>query len=177
MASEIWVNIGSGNGLLPESTKPLPETILAYHQQGPLTITPAYMDYVYLNNQNSNPQDMSEIYTFKITATSPRGQWVNSCSAKLALCIANLGLNSSNSGISNLLNYMSLHYTRCNAFAFHMQMVIANISVDFTHSYVWLGISCLRVKSWNHQFIILRFNSERPGADANMVQNLHTAYT
>ena len=31
------MNIGSGNGLLPDSTKPLP--ILVYHQWDPLTIT------------------------------------------------------------------------------------------------------------------------------------------
>ena len=30
--TEIWVNIGSGNGLLPDGTKPLPEPVLAYHQ-------------------------------------------------------------------------------------------------------------------------------------------------
>ena len=28
MAAEIWVNIDSGNGLLPDSTKPLPEPML-----------------------------------------------------------------------------------------------------------------------------------------------------
>ena len=28
MATEIWINIGSGNGLLPDDTKPLPEPIL-----------------------------------------------------------------------------------------------------------------------------------------------------
>ena len=28
----IWVNIGSGNGLLPDGTKPLPEPMLTYHQ-------------------------------------------------------------------------------------------------------------------------------------------------
>ena len=28
MATEVWVNIGSGNGLLPDSTKPLPEPML-----------------------------------------------------------------------------------------------------------------------------------------------------
>ena len=27
-----WVNIGSGNGLLPDGTKPLPEPMLTYHQ-------------------------------------------------------------------------------------------------------------------------------------------------
>ena len=32
IATEIWVNTGSGNGLLPDSTKPLPEPMLTYHQ-------------------------------------------------------------------------------------------------------------------------------------------------
>ena len=32
MAAGIWVNIGSGNGLLPDGTKPLPEPMLTYHQ-------------------------------------------------------------------------------------------------------------------------------------------------
>ena len=31
-----WVNIGSGNGLLPDGTKPLPEPMLTYHQLSPL---------------------------------------------------------------------------------------------------------------------------------------------
>ena len=30
MATEIWVNIGSGNGLLPDDTKPLPEPMMTY---------------------------------------------------------------------------------------------------------------------------------------------------
>ena len=29
---EIWVNTGSGNGLLPDGTKQLPEPMLTYHQ-------------------------------------------------------------------------------------------------------------------------------------------------
>ena len=32
LATLIWVNIGSGNGLLPDGTKPLPEPMLMYHQ-------------------------------------------------------------------------------------------------------------------------------------------------
>ena len=32
MALEIFVNIGSGNGLLPDGTKPLTETMLTYGQ-------------------------------------------------------------------------------------------------------------------------------------------------
>ena len=36
MATEIWVNIGSANGLLPDGTKPLPEPMFTYHQLGPV---------------------------------------------------------------------------------------------------------------------------------------------
>ena len=32
MALEILVNTGSGYGLLPDGTKPLPEPMLTYHQ-------------------------------------------------------------------------------------------------------------------------------------------------
>ena len=28
MVSKIWVNIGSGNGLVPDGTKPLPEAMM-----------------------------------------------------------------------------------------------------------------------------------------------------
>ena len=31
------VEIGSGNGLVPDGNKPLPEPMLTYHQYGPLT--------------------------------------------------------------------------------------------------------------------------------------------
>ena len=34
MASQNLVNIGSGNGLLPDGTKPLPEPMLIYHYIG-----------------------------------------------------------------------------------------------------------------------------------------------
>ena len=34
---QIWVNIGSGNGLLPDGTKPLPEPMLTDHQWSQLT--------------------------------------------------------------------------------------------------------------------------------------------
>ena len=39
MATDIWVNIGSGNGLMIDGTKPLPEPTLIYHQWGPVSIT------------------------------------------------------------------------------------------------------------------------------------------
>ena len=34
MVTKIWVNIGSGNGLVPDGTKPLPEPMLTNHQWG-----------------------------------------------------------------------------------------------------------------------------------------------
>ena len=33
--TRIWVNIGSGNDLLPDGAKPLPEPMLIYNQEGP----------------------------------------------------------------------------------------------------------------------------------------------
>ena len=32
MATYIWDNIGAGNGLVPDVTKPLPESVLIYNQ-------------------------------------------------------------------------------------------------------------------------------------------------
>ena len=34
MVSEIYVNTGSGHGMLPDGTKPLPELILTNHRWG-----------------------------------------------------------------------------------------------------------------------------------------------
>ena len=36
MVSYVFVNLGSGNGLVPEGTKPLLESRLTYHQWGPM---------------------------------------------------------------------------------------------------------------------------------------------
>ena len=36
MVTHILVNIDSGNGLLPDGTKPLPEPMLTYHELGPV---------------------------------------------------------------------------------------------------------------------------------------------
>ena len=38
-ATQIWVNIGSGNGLVPSSTKPLPEPMLTSDQKRSLSVT------------------------------------------------------------------------------------------------------------------------------------------
>ena len=71
MATEIWVNIGLGNGLLPDGTKPLPEPMLAYHQWGPKTFTWKKFHERYPNHQSLK-------WTWKPFLNSPRGQWVKS---------------------------------------------------------------------------------------------------
>ena len=37
--TKIWVNIGSDNGLFPDSTKPLTEPMMTYHQRGLVAFT------------------------------------------------------------------------------------------------------------------------------------------
>ena len=39
MVTEKWVNIASGIGLMSDSTKPLPEPMLTYHQKCSLAFT------------------------------------------------------------------------------------------------------------------------------------------
>ena len=76
MATEIWVNIGSGNDLLPDGTKPLPEPMLTWliisklewhSSRGKFTRdTPAINHWNYLENKVP-----------KISFKFPRGKWVN----------------------------------------------------------------------------------------------------
>ena len=42
MATQNWVNIGSGNGLLPDGTKPLPEPMLTNNERGPVPFIPTF---------------------------------------------------------------------------------------------------------------------------------------
>ena len=74
MATEIWVNTGSGDGLLPYGTKPSPEPMLTNHQsvkrQSPESnfTTDAYV----INDEN-----YLENYSSKILFKSNRRKWVN----------------------------------------------------------------------------------------------------
>ena len=52
MATENWVNIGSGNGLLPDGTKPLPQPMLTYHQKGVVTFFWGQFHSRYLSYQS-----------------------------------------------------------------------------------------------------------------------------
>ena len=74
MVTEIWVNIGSGNGLLPDGTKPLSEPMLTDHQQSPVTFILGLFHKRCLNHQSPN---LFENCMFKFPLKSPRDQWVN----------------------------------------------------------------------------------------------------
>ena len=68
MATMIFVNIGSGNGLLPDGTKPLPEPMLTkllclWHSHK-RNLTELAQSITWVNN------------TFRIIATYASGQWV-----------------------------------------------------------------------------------------------------
>ena len=71
MATWNYVNIGSGNGLLPDGTKPLPEPMLTYNRWGP-------MPFILRRCEDTNQENKIENYGFKMASRSPRGQWVKS---------------------------------------------------------------------------------------------------
>ena len=50
--TEIWVNLGPGNGLLPDGTKPLPEPMLTDHQWSPMTFILGQFQKRCLNHQS-----------------------------------------------------------------------------------------------------------------------------
>ena len=49
MATQIWVNTGSGNDLLSEVTKPLPEPVLTQDQYDPTAFLKSYPNLPGLN--------------------------------------------------------------------------------------------------------------------------------
>ena len=52
MATEIWIHIGSDNGLLPDGIKPLPEPMLTYHHKGRLTFISGQVHKRYISHQS-----------------------------------------------------------------------------------------------------------------------------
>ena len=109
--SEIWVIAGSGNGLLPDGTKPLPETKLttSNHQWGPVAFT---WEQFHLNAQDSSPWDEFENYWFKITATSPRDHWVK----ELPHWYPEVSLSYFSAGVSDKRVILDYFYWWCICF-------------------------------------------------------------
>ena len=72
MVTEIWVNNGPGNGLLPDGTKPSPEPMLTCNQRGPLELTCGQLHKNILDIRHYN---VFKKYTFENIARSTRDQW------------------------------------------------------------------------------------------------------
>ena len=74
MTTEIWVNIGSGNDLLPDDTKLLPEPMLTDHQWSPVTLI---LGQFHKRCRNYQSQKSVENYISKISFKFPRDQALN----------------------------------------------------------------------------------------------------
>ena len=107
MATEILVNIGSGNGLLPDGTNPLPKAMLTDHQWSQLLISGQF----HKRCLNHRPLKLIETYTCKISFKFSRGQWVNTDKLrKLAvnrLCVCSSSLGTTPYNISRSSHYWS----------------------------------------------------------------------
>ena len=57
--TEIWVNIGSGHGSLPDGTEPLSESMSTYHQLSPVRF--------FLKQFHDTPQPSISEFVLKIT--------------------------------------------------------------------------------------------------------------
>ena len=86
MATEIWVNISLGNGLLPGGTKPLPEPMLTDHQRSPGTFIHVLGQF---HKRCLNYQSIKSVWNYiaKISFKFPRGQCVIQFKYGLPYCV------------------------------------------------------------------------------------------
>ena len=125
MATKIWVNIGSGNGLLPDGNKPLPEPMLTDHQWSPVTFILGQFHNRCLNHQHWSP---FENYMSKLSFNFPRGQWVNEI-----IC------NSSHSSIWAVIQSSPYH--------------VASVQ-HYVKLWLMYRGGCV-IWQWNHEYILL----------------------
>ena len=89
-AREIWVNIGSVNGLLPDGTKSSPEPMSAYRRG--ILLHSFERNVMHEMRKNLIILNMHSGIKIKIVITYPRAQWVH-CSAILPTLPLNIWLN------------------------------------------------------------------------------------
>ena len=77
VAPYIWFNIGSGNDLLPDGTKPLPEPMLTCHQSGPVPFFWGQFHKRYLSHQSLNSSPPSAPYMRR---------WIGSALVQIMAC-------------------------------------------------------------------------------------------
>ena len=115
MVTVIWVNIGSGNSMLPHNTKPLTEPILQ------LVISEVHWQSTEGNSSTVNQYNKLENYFSKISFQPPSGQWVKFPS----YCINGLVQDCSNS----IANAMELLQSCTKPSIFHASHVPWFVSV------------------------------------------------
>ena len=105
------------NGLLSESTKPLPAPKLTCHQKGPLSFS-----WGQFHDKSSRHHWLQHVlnYIFEITATSARSQWVNQATPVYVIWYSFLGISLSSaplSSISLLRWYMTIiaTFSKCTS--------------------------------------------------------------
>ena len=145
MATVILDNIGSGNGLLPDGTKPLPEPMLTYHQRGSV----AYFWEQFRRNCSR--------YRFRIWVwkrhfekyfKSPRGQWVNSFMSHVAIYTSNvLRKKKQYHKLSKEFIHNSIMYYTCELFLWYFCNLVCPII-----GYCIIGC-CLIVYPIHHLFV------------------------
>ena len=74
MAPAISVNIGSGNGLVPCGTEPLPEPMFAYHLEDPVIFIWGQFHKRHVSRQSLK---LDRKCSFRFSLKSPDEQWVN----------------------------------------------------------------------------------------------------
>ena len=76
MLTEIWVNIGSDNGLLPDGTKPLPESMLTDHQWTTVTFIWGQFHKRCLNHQSLKSVWKVHVWNFIQISQEPMSKGV-----------------------------------------------------------------------------------------------------
>ena len=94
MVTQIWVNIDSGNALLPDGTKLLPHSMLTYYQWGPLAFSPGKF------HRNCSRYHSLQSYIFENTSTAPGANVWTHWGRVTHVCVGNLIIISSDNGLS-----------------------------------------------------------------------------
>ena len=142
MASGIWVNIGSGNGLLPDGTKPLPEPMLTDHLWSPVTFILGQF-----HKRCFNHQSLKSIWNYKskISFKFPWGQWVKSkCQLPAATSTGSLPQNYTK------CNYIELCFAPSSTCESNYRM-----NIHISSQSLYTPITCI------HNFSVHLFNESR----------------
>ena len=152
MATEICVNFGSGNGLLPDGTKPLPEPMLTDHQWSPATFALGQFHKRCLNHQSL--KFVWKLH-WKISFKLDRGQWDTSYS-KIGMVVNNGLVHIKQQGIC-------IHHDDINQFAntstapelliepcwFYILICASDYMLIFCLYFRWASISLASTDNYN----------------------------